>query len=183
MEVMKTGLSGVLVIEPKVFGDSRGFFLETWQQERYAQYGIPAAFVQDNLSFSKKGVLRGLHFQNPEQQGKLVSVIAGEVYDVVVDVRTGSPDFGKWTGVFLSGENHRQFWIPEGFAHGFCVVSETAFFSYKCTAAYSPETECGIAWNDPDIGIEWPIQTPALSKKDALYPRLRDIPSDRLPIY
>ncbi len=180
---METGLPGVLVIEPKVFGDSRGFFLETWQQERYASYGIAASFVQDNLSFSVRGVLRGLHFQNPNQQGKLVSVITGEVYDVAVDVRIGSPDFGKWTGVFLSGDNHRQLWIPPGFAHGFCVVSETAIFSYKCTDVYNPAAEGGIAWDDPEIGITWPVADVTLSGKDALYPRLRDIPAGRLPVY
>lgn len=183
MNVLETSLPGVLIIEPKVFEDSRGFFLETWQQERYARYGIPASFVQDNLSFSAKGVLRGLHFQNPNQQGKLVSVIAGEVYDIAVDVRIGSPTFGQWAGVFLSGENHRQLWIPAGFAHGFCVISETVLFSYKCTDMYNPEAECGIAWNDPDIGIEWPIQNVILSPKDALHPRLRDIPIGRLPVY
>lgn len=183
MNVLEAALPGVLIIEPQIFGDSRGFFLETWQQERYAQYGIPTSFVQDNLSFSTKGVLRGLHFQNPNQQGKLVSVISGEVYDIAVDVRIGSPAFGKWTGVFLSGENHRQLWIPAGFAHGFCVVSETAFFSYKCTDMYNPEAEYGIAWNDPDIGIAWPILNFRLSEKDAIYPRLKEISLAKLPVY
>ncbi|MCX7780193.1 MAG: dTDP-4-dehydrorhamnose 3,5-epimerase [Negativicutes bacterium] len=183
MRVSQTNLPGVLLIEPKVFDDSRGFFLETWRKEKYAHFGIPTDFVQDNLSFSRKGVLRGLHFQNPNQQGKLVAVVAGEVYDVVVDIRVGSPTFGQWTGVTLSGDNHRQLWIPGGFAHGFCVVSETAYFVYKCTDVYNPAAEGGIAWNDPDLGINWPLTDVLVSGKDAEYPLLCDIPPEKLPVY
>lgn len=156
MDVKKTEIEGLLIIEPKVFGDDRGFFLETYNQKRYQEAGIPGDFVQDNLSFSRKGVLRGLHFQSPKAQGKLVSCPMGEVFDVAVDIRKGSPTFGKWVGVYLSGENKRQFWIPPGFAHGFLVTSETALFSYKCTEYYSPRDEKTILWNDPEIGIQWP---------------------------
>ncbi|MDU2063372.1 MAG: dTDP-4-dehydrorhamnose 3,5-epimerase [Sporomusaceae bacterium] len=183
MNVLETNLSGVFIIEPKVFGDHRGFFQETWQKERYEAMGIRAPFVQDNLSFSTKGVLRGLHFQNPHGQGKLVSVIAGEVFDVAVDIRRGSPTFGQWTGVILSGENHRQFWIPAGFAHGFCVVSDTAYFTYKCTELYSPADEGGIAWNDPKIGIQWPLQDVSLSEKDTVYPCLDEMDQAKLPLF
>lgn len=183
MKAIETNLPGVLIIEPKVFGDSRGFFFETWQKARYEEAGIKGNFVQDNCSFSTRGVLRGLHFQNPHAQGKLVSVLQGEVYDVAVDIRHGSPTFGQWTGVVLSGENHQQLWIPEGFAHGFCVLSETAYFSYKCTDLYTPSAEGGIIWNDPDIGINWPISQVTLSDKDQRYPRLQDVAPDRLPKY
>lgn len=181
MRVTETDLPEVLIIEPKVFGDSRGFFLETWQQTRYEQYGIPVHFTQDNLSFSTQGVLRGLHLQNPNQQGKLISVVAGEVFDVAVDVRVGSPNFGKWIGVVLSGDNHKQLWIPAGFAHGFCVLSETVYFTYKCTDHYSPDTEIGICWDDPDIGISWPLKNIQLSEKDKKNHQLRDISKTRLP--
>ncbi|WP_319402146.1 dTDP-4-dehydrorhamnose 3,5-epimerase [uncultured Anaeromusa sp.] len=181
MKKIETDLQGVWIIEPKVFGDQRGFFYETWQQQRYANMGINGAFVQDNVSFSRKGVLRGLHYQQPHSQGKLVTVLQGEVFDVAVDIRVGSPQFGKWTGVVLSGENHRQLWIPEGFAHGFCVLSETAYFSYKCTDVYAPDCEGGILWNDPDIGIAWPLTEVSLSDKDQVYPLLRDIPKGKLP--
>ncbi|SHJ52849.1 dTDP-4-dehydrorhamnose 3,5-epimerase [Propionispora hippei] len=183
MKVIETKLSDVLIIEPKVFGDSRGFFQETWQKVRYEEIGITEPFVQDNLSFSTRGVLRGLHYQNPNGQGKLVSVIQGEVYDVAVDIRVGSPTFGQWEGVHLSGENHRQLWVPPGFAHGFCVLSETVYFMYKCTDIYNPATEGGILWNDPDIGIEWPLQEVILSEKDKVYPLLRDVAIERLPVY
>ena len=183
MNVVETALPGVLLIEPKVFGDARGFFLETWQQNRYEEAGLPGSFVQDNLSFSTRGVLRGLHYQHPLGQGKLVSIIQGEVFDVAVDIRRGSPTFGKWTGVILSGDNHKQLWIPPGFAHGFCVVSETAYFTYKCTEFYAPASEGGIAWDDPDIGIDWPLKQVSLSAKDEKNVRLKDVPADRLPVY
>jgi dTDP-4-dehydrorhamnose 3,5-epimerase len=166
MNVIETDLPGVLIIEPKVFGDDRGFFMETWNKERYAEAGIPTEFVQDNISFSKKGVLRGLHFQDPNPQGKLVSVLQGEVYDVAVDIRRGSPAFGKWVGVSLSSDNKRQLYVPEGFAHGFCVTSETALFSYKCTDWYNSKAEKTLLWNDPGLGIKWPLEKPRLSEKD-----------------
>ncbi len=166
MNVIKTNISDLLIIEPNVFGDSRGFFLETYHKERY---GAPIGnyeFVQDNLSLSKKGVLRGLHYQKPNAQGKLVGVIEGDVFDVAVDLRQDSPTFLHWEGVILSGENKRQFWIPPGFAHGFCVLSERVYFSYKCTEFYEPSSENCILWNDPMINIEWPIENPELSPKD-----------------
>jgi dTDP-4-dehydrorhamnose 3,5-epimerase len=181
MNVVPTDLPGVLIIEPKVFGDSRGFFLELWNEERYRQAGIPPLTAQDNLSRSGRGVLRGLHFQYPEPQGKLVYVLEGEVFDVAVDIRRGSPTFGRWTGCELSAENCRQFYVPEGFAHGFCVLSETVLFAYKCTRYYRPEFETAIAWDDPAIGIPWPIKDPKLSAKDRAAVRLADIPADRLP--
>ena len=181
MKVLETALAGVRIIEPVVFGDHRGFFQETWQKERYQACGIEGEFVQDNLSFSNRGVLRGLHYQNPQGQGKLISVVQGEVFDVAVDIRYGSPTFGQWVGVVLSGDNHRQLWIPEGFAHGFCVLSETVYFSYKCTGKYAPEHEGGIAWNDPEIGIQWPLQEVALSSKDEKYPLLSQIDLALLP--
>ena len=183
MKVIATGLPGVMIIEPKVFGDARGFFMETWNQERYEEHGLPAIFVQDNVSFSQKGVLRGLHFQNSNAQGKLVYVLQGEVFDVAVDIRLGSPTFGEWLSVLLSSENKRQFYIPEGFAHGFCVTSETALFAYKCTRVYQPQAEYGVSWQDPDLGIKWPIEKPLLSEKDLIYPRLKDIETRLLPRY
>lgn len=184
MKVTSTELPGVLVVEPKVFGDERGFFLETFQAERYAAHGIPGAMVQDNLSYSRRGVLRGLHLQWPHPQGKLVQVFAGEVFDVAVDVRRGSPTFGRWVGVRLSSANKGQLWVPAGFAHGFCVTSEDALFGYKCSDFYHPEHELGVRWDDPDIGIAWPLDgAPDLSPKDAAAARLRDIDPDRLPVY
>lgn len=183
MKVTQTKLRGVMIIEPDVFADERGFFLETWSQRRYAEAGLPQTFVQDNLSRSTKGILRGLHLQHPFGQGKLVQVVQGEVFDVAVDVRAGSPTFGQWVGTMLTGENHHQIYIPPGFAHGFCVVSDTALFSYKCTEAYHRETELGMIWNDPDVGIEWPVKDPSLSEKDAKFPKLADIPHDRLPTW
>ncbi|CUH94464.1 dTDP-4-dehydrorhamnose 3,5-epimerase [Propionispora sp. 2/2-37] len=183
MKVIETKLPGVLIIEPKVFGDARGYFQETWNQVRYEEAGITDTFVQDNLSFSTRGVLRGLHYQNPHGQGKLVAVVKGEVFDVAVDIRVGSPHFGQWAGVYLSDENHRQLWIPPGFAHGFCVVSDTVYFAYKCTALYTPQAEGGILWNDPAIGIEWPVADVNLSEKDTKYPCLGDVPQHRLPVY
>ena len=183
MNIIETSLPGCLVIEPKVFGDARGFFMENWNRERYAASGIGQDFVQSNLSRSAHGVLRGLHYQWPNPQGKLVSVLEGEVYDVAVDIRHGSPTFGQWTGVVLSAENKRQFWVPEGFAHGFVVTSEVALFTYLCTAPYDASADAGIAWDDPNIGIDWPVGDPSLSAKDTTAPRLRDVTPDRLPVY
>lgn len=181
MKVTTTPLPGVLLIEPKTFGDDRGFFLETFHARRYAEAGLRLPFVQDNWSRSVKGTLRGLHFQEPRPQGKLVMVTRGAVFDVAVDVRRGSPHFGEWFGVELSEENRRQLWIPPGFAHGFCVTSEVADFLYKCTEVYVPEADAGILWNDPDLAIPWPISNPLLSKKDAALPRLKS--AARLPSY
>jgi dTDP-4-dehydrorhamnose 3,5-epimerase len=183
MQITKTKLPGVLLIEPKVFGDDRGFFMETYHAERYADAGIPGPFVQDNLSYSQKGVLRGLHFQNPNAQGKLVYVLQGEVFDAAVDIRVGSPTFGQWAGYTLSAENKRQLWIPEGFAHGFCVTSDVALFAYKCTRLYAPDCENSILWDDPAIAINWPIESPSLSGKDSQARLLADIPIDVLPKY
>lgn len=182
MKVIETALPGVLIIEPKVHGDARGFFIETWHAQRYAEYGLPERFVQDNHSRSSRGVLRGLHYQLQQPQGKLVRVTRGEVFDVAVDIRRGSPSFGRWVGVHLSGDNHRQFYVPPGFAHGFCALSETADFLYKCTDYYHPASERGVLWNDPDIGIEWPPVEVRLSDKDAANRRLRDLDAD-LPVY
>lgn len=166
MKVTQTPLDGVKIIEPKVFGDARGFFLETYSRERYHTAGITDELLQDNLSRSRRGVLRGLHFQNPTPQGKLVYVLEGEVFDVAVDIRRASPTFGKWHGVTLSGDNKKQLWLPPGFAHGFCVTSETALFAYKCSAYYTPASEHTIRYDDPDIGITWPVTDPLLSDKD-----------------
>ena len=181
MKVIESNLPGVLIIEPQVFGDTRGYFLETWNQARYEQAGLSARFVQDNVSYSARDTLRGLHFQNPNPQGKLVYVLQGEVFDAAIDIRVGSPTFGRWTGVTLSGENKRQMYIPEGFAHGFCVTSEHALFAYKCTDIYNPTAEVSILWNDPDIGIDWPVTSPILSGRDRNAPRLKEMPTDRLP--
>ncbi|MCX4241003.1 dTDP-4-dehydrorhamnose 3,5-epimerase [Paraliomyxa miuraensis] len=181
MKVTRTKLKGVLLIEPDVFEDPRGFFLETWSLRRFSDAGLPQTYVQDNLSRSSKGILRGLHLQHPHGQGKLVQVMVGEVFDVAVDVRVGSPTFGQWEGIVLSGDNHRQLYIPPGFAHGFCVTSEHALFSYKCTELYHRETELGVAWNDPELAIEWPVTEPQLSAKDARFPRLAELPVERLP--
>ncbi|MFO7595398.1 MAG: dTDP-4-dehydrorhamnose 3,5-epimerase [Desulfocurvibacter africanus] len=175
MEVVRTDIEGVLLIKPKAFGDHRGFFLETFQAQRYGQAGIDLPFVQDNLSRSRQGILRGLHFQRKHPQGKLVSVTRGRVFDVAVDIRPNSPTFGKWFGAILDDENHHQLWVVPGLAHGFCVMSETADFTYKCTDYYHPEDEGCLRWNDPDIGIEWPVQIPTLSDKDAKAPGLREL--------
>jgi dTDP-4-dehydrorhamnose 3,5-epimerase len=180
MNVIRCELAGLLVIEPDVFGDARGLFMETWNQRRYAEAGLNANFVQDNISVSHRGALRGLHFQNPSPQGKLVSVWAGEVFDVAVDLRRSSPTFGKWHGLQLSSESKRQFFVPPGFAHGFVVLSETAMFHYKCTAFYSPKDELTVRWDDPEIGIQWPYAQPTLSHRDAKGMFLRDVPKDRL---
>lgn len=181
MNVSNTTLPGIVVIEPRVFQDSRGFFLETWHQERYQECGLPANFVQDNLSLSTYGTLRGLHFQHPNDQGKLVYVLQGEIFDVAVDIRVGSQTFGRWTSVMLSEANKLQVYIPEGFAHGFCVTSKSALVGYKCTDFYNPTTEGGVLWNDPAIDIAWPVATPTLSDKDRAYPRLQEIAFHRLP--
>ncbi|MEM9136078.1 MAG: dTDP-4-dehydrorhamnose 3,5-epimerase [Cyanobacteria bacterium P01_F01_bin.42] len=181
MNIIETPLPGVLIIEPKTFGDDRGYFMETYSLTRYASNGMKLPFVQDNESFSRQGILRGLHYQLQQPQGKLVRVSQGEVYDVALDIRVGSPTFGQWYGVLLSSENKRQFYVPPGYAHGFCVTSPTAAFQYKCTDYYSPQDEYGIVWNDPDLAIQWPEQQPLLSKKDAVLPCLKDVPPEKLP--
>lgn len=183
MKVVETSLPGCVIIEPAVFGDDRGFFFETWNADRYGQLGLPDKFVQSNVSSSARGVLRGLHYQWPNPQGKLVSVLEGEVHDVAVDIRRGSPTFGRWAAVILSAENKRQFWIPEGFAHGFAVLSERAIFSYLCTAQYDKSADASVRWNDADIAIDWPIEAPLLSDKDAAAPFLTDVVPDRLPVF
>ena len=183
MKVHASRIPDVRIIEPAVHGDERGFFMESYSRDRYAEAGVPGEFVQDNVSLSARGILRGLHLQHPNAQGKLCFVLEGEVFDVAVDVRIGSPTFGQWDGLMLSSENKRQLYIPPGFAHGFCVISERALFSYKCTDFYAAGSEVGVAWDDPEIGIEWPIQSPQLSGKDQQNRRLRDIPVDTLPRY
>ncbi|MCQ2097783.1 MAG: dTDP-4-dehydrorhamnose 3,5-epimerase [Fibrobacter sp.] len=175
---IKTSIEGVTIVEPTVYGDHRGYFMETYNKAEFDAAGLDMVFVQDNESKSKKGVLRGLHFQKKNPQGKLVRVLEGEVYDVAVDLRKGSPTFGKYEGVVLSAENKRQFYIPEGFAHGFVVLSETATFVYKCTRLYDPTDEGGLFWNDPAIGIQWPVGNgfePLLSEKDTKNPLLKDL--------
>lgn len=184
MKIEETALPGVLLIQPDVFGDHRGYFQESWNQRKYAELGFTHDFVQDNLSFSRKGILRGLHFQNPQPQGKLVSALQGEVFDVAIDIRQGSPNFGQWYGVVLSAENHWQLYVPEGFAHGFCVLSETALFAYKCTEFYNPKTEYALRYDDPDIGIVWSLDSePSLSPKDLGGQLLKDFPPELLPVY
>lgn len=181
MKIIETGIPGLVIIEPLVHGDSRGFFMETWHAERYRSIGLPGQFIQSNLSRSGAGVIRGLHYQNPKPQGKLVSVFEGRAFDVAVDVRSDSPTFGQWAGVELSAENHRQFYIPEGFAHGFCVLSNSVLLSYLCTEVYHAEHDAAVAWDDPDIGINWPVASGELSRKDAAAPRLKEISVDSLP--
>lgn len=184
MKVTETAIPGVLIVEPRVFGDERGWFLESWQCRRYADHGIPRDMVQDNQAYSRHGVLRGLHIQHPHAQGKLVQVLRGEVFDVAVDVRRGSPWFGRWIGVLLSGENRRQFWVPPGFAHGYYVTGDDALFTYKCTDFYHPENEISVAWDDPAIGIEWPLTgDPVLSEKDRQAVPLGRVQADRLPVF
>ena len=183
MKVIETSLPGCVVIEPAVFGDARGVFFETWNAERFGEHGLPTRFVQSNVSTSVKGVLRGLHYQWPRPQGKLVSVLEGEVYDVAVDIRRGSATFGRWEAVVLSAENKRQFWIPEGFAHGFAVLSEHAVFNYLCTDVYVKEADAGVRWNDARLAIDWPVAEPLLSAKDANAPFLDEIAPGRLPTY
>jgi dTDP-4-dehydrorhamnose 3,5-epimerase len=174
MQSLPTSIPEVIVLTPPVFTDSRGYFLETYQQKKYAELGIPKPFVQDNQSYSTKNVLRGLHFQLRYPQGKLVRVTQGTVFDVAVDIRRNSPTFGKWHGEILSAENKKQMYIPENFAHGFCVLSDSAEFLYKCTDFYVPGDEAGLIWNDSQIGIKWPISEPILSAKDADLPSLED---------
>jgi dTDP-4-dehydrorhamnose 3,5-epimerase len=183
MKIETTPLAGVLHIKPDVYGDARGYFLESWNRRRYAEIGLDRDFVQDNLSLSRRGILRGLHFQNPGPQGKLVQVLQGEVFDVAVDIRLGSPTFGQWYGAWLSEENHHQLYVPEGFAHGFCVTGDTALFSYKCTDFYNPAAEFSLRWDDPEVGITWPIDDPALSAKDQAARFLKDFPRDALPVW
>jgi dTDP-4-dehydrorhamnose 3,5-epimerase len=181
VKVVRLAVPEVLLIEPDVFGDARGYFLETFNAARYRDAGITLPFVQDNVSLSTRGVLRGLHFQNPNAQGKLVQVLAGEVFDVAVDVRAGSPTFGQWVGATLSSANHHQLWVPPGFAHGFVVTSDSAMFGYKCTALYERSSERTIRWDDPDIGIRWPVDDVQLSDKDARAPLLRELAAGALP--
>jgi dTDP-4-dehydrorhamnose 3,5-epimerase len=175
MNIIPTSLEGLLIIEPDVFGDTRGYFLETYHQGRYRSAGLDTTFVQDNLSFSKKGSLRGLHFQITHPQAKLVQAVTGKIFDVAVDIRPESPTFGKWSSALLSEENKRQLFIPGGFAHGFCVLSESAHVAYKCSDYYSPEDESGILWSDPAIAIDWPVKDPILSDKDQQYSCLKDL--------
>lgn len=179
MKMTEGPLSGLLIFEPKIFNDNRGYFFEVFQAERYADVGIPP-FVQDNISRSTKNVLRGLHYQLPRAQGKLVWVTRGTVWDIALDIRVSSPTFGQWFSIILSDENHTQMYIPPGFAHGFCVLSDEADFYYKCTDFYTPKAEHGIAWNDTNLNIPWPIQHPILSPKDEVYPHLKDIPHENL---
>ena len=180
-EKIETELPGVFVLKPRVFRDERGFFAETFHAKKFADLGIAVNFVQDNHSRSSRGTLRGLHYQSRHPQAKLCRVVQGEAFDVAVDIRRGSPTFGKWVGVTLSAEEMNQIFIPAGFAHGFVVLSETAEFLYKCSDFYDPAGEGGVAWNDPKIRIQWPIATPLLSEKDSRYTNLQDIASDRLP--
>lgn len=182
MKVIETSLPGCVVIEPRVFGDERGYFFEAWNADRNAGHGLPTMFAQSNVSSSAGGVLRGLHYQWPNPQGKLVSVLAGEVYDVAVDIRRGSPHYGRWTAAILSAENKRQMWVPEGFAHGFAVLSDSAVFNYLCTAVYDHAADAGIRWNDAELAIDWPLAEPLLSDKDAKAPFLADVAPDRLPV-
>ena len=175
MEIERTPIEGVLLIKPRIWGDARGYFVETWQKERYEAAGIGLPFVQDNHSMSRRGILRGLHYQKTRPPGKLVSVSLGRVFDVAVDIRKGSPTFGKWFGAELTQENQWQMWIAPGLAHGFAVVSGEAHFHYKCTDYYCPGDEAGIRWNDPDIAVAWPVENPLLSEKDTTAPFFRDV--------
>lgn len=176
MKLVETAIADLFIIEPKVFGDDRGFFMESWNASAFAQAGLDLDFVQDNHSRSAKGVLRGLHYQKPDPQGKLVRVVAGAVFDVAVDLRRSSPTFGRWQGVILSAENKRMFWVPPGFAHGFLSLADGTDFLYKCTALYQPAADRSLRWDDPEIGIEWPLDglVPQLSAKDEAAPFLRD---------
>lgn len=173
MQVEQTALPGVVLIQPRIFGDDRGHFCETWHTSRYAEAGIPGPFVQDNVSLSQKGVLRGLHFQRaPNAQGKLVSALRGRIFDVAVDIRPDSPTFRQWVGVYLDGVSRHQLYVPAGYAHGFVAMEDDTLVQYKCTALYSPQDEGSVIWNDPALGIEWPVAAPLLSGKDAVAPRL-----------
>jgi dTDP-4-dehydrorhamnose 3,5-epimerase len=182
MKIIATSLEGALIVEPAVFKDDRGFFMETYHQARYSTGGIRRTFVQDNLSYSVQGTLRGLHYQVKHAQAKLIQVIKGEIFDVVVDIRPTSPTFGQWAGFHLSEQNQRQIFVPEGFAHGFCVLSPSAHCLYKCSDFYAPDDEGGILWSDPGIGIDWPVENPIISVKDKKYPLLKDVPLERLPV-
>ncbi|RBP51619.1 dTDP-4-dehydrorhamnose 3,5-epimerase [Arenicella xantha] len=177
MKVEQTKLEGVLLVTPQVFGDERGFFMETYNREKALANGLPGEFVQDNHSKSSRGVLRGLHYQHPQWQGKLVRTVQGEIFDVAVDIRAGSTTYGEWVGYLLNDENKQQLYVPPGFAHGFVVTSDTAEVVYKCTTVYAPAQEGSVLWNDPDIGIEWPIDSPILSAKDQVGRRLADLPA------
>jgi dTDP-4-dehydrorhamnose 3,5-epimerase len=181
MKITETDLPGCLLLEPRVFADPRGAFFESWNQQVFREAGLDLQFVQGNVSESIRGVLRGLHYQWPHPQGKLVSVLEGEVYDVAVDIRHGSPHFGRWTAAILSAKNHRQLWIPEGFAHGFVTLSERAVFAYQCTALYDRVADAAIRWNDAGFAIDWPVAEPLLSDKDAIAPFIEDIARERLP--
>ncbi len=183
MKVLPTPIEGLTLFQPDVYGDHRGFFVETYQAERYIKTGLNAEFIQDNQSRSTAGILRGLHFQNPHGQGKLVRVSRGSVFDVAVDIRSGSPTFGQSFSVVLDDVKHLQLYIPPGFAHGFCVLSETADFCYKCTEFYSPENEATILWNDPALKIDWPVESPILSTKDQQALPLAEFPKEKLPVY
>ena len=183
MRIEKTALPGVIEIVPDVFSDKRGFLTETYHQERYIDSGIRYTFVQDNLSLSVRHTLRGLHYQHPHSQAKLVQVLQGEIFDVVVDIRRGSPCFGQWLGIHLSEQNKHQLLVPEGFAHGFCMLSKTALVHYKCSDLYAPECEGGVLWSDPALNIHWPVKDPVISDKDSRYSALRDLPFERLPAY
>jgi dTDP-4-dehydrorhamnose 3,5-epimerase len=183
MKVEQLALPEVLLLSPRIFSDDRGYFLETYSKRTFPVQEPPVTFVQDNLSFSSKGTVRGLHLQQPHAQGKLVMAVTGAIWDVAVDVRVGSPTFGKWVAAELNAETRQQLYVPPGFAHGFCVLSETAHMHYKCTDVYHPESELSVRFDDPDLGIEWPVDSPLLSNKDAAAPRLADIPRDRLPQY
>ena len=176
MEIIPAALPDILIIKPDVYPDKRGYFMETYHSEKYSRQGIPAAFVQDNQAMSPRNVIRGLHYQIEYPQGKLIRVLSGEIFDVAVDIRKGSPTFGRWHGEYLTNANLHQMYVPVGFAHGYCVLSDTAEIFYKCTNLYHPEHDRGILWNDPDIGIEWPVTTPVLSEKDANQPCLRNAP-------
>ncbi|PNS09225.1 dTDP-4-dehydrorhamnose 3,5-epimerase [Solilutibacter silvestris] len=183
MKVIETDLPGCLVFEPRVFGDDRGYFYESFNTDKLTPLGLDLKWKQGNVSSSVKGVLRGLHYQWPKPQGKLVSVVEGEVWDVAVDIRRGSPTFGKWTAAVLSADNKRHFWIPPGFAHGFAVLSERAVFTYLCTETYDAAADANIRWADPDLAIDWPVSDPSLSPRDAVAPLLKDIALDRLPTH
>jgi dTDP-4-dehydrorhamnose 3,5-epimerase len=183
MRRIETSLPGLLVLEPQVFTDPRGFFFESYHEQRFTELGIPARFVQDNHSHSVRDTLRGLHYQVRRPQAKLCRVAQGEVLDVAVDIRRGSPHFGRWEAVRLSAHNRRQVYIPHGFAHGFLVLSETADFLYKCEELYYPDDQGSIAWNDPDLGIGWGMEAPLLSEKDRLAPRLSELAPEALPVY
>lgn len=183
MKIIRTALPDCLVLEPAVHGDARGYFYESFHAQRFAQAGVDVRFVQTNVSRSAQGVLRGLHYQWPNPQGKLVSVVEGEVYDVAVDIRVGSPTFGQWAAAILSADNKRHFWIPEGHAHGFAVLSPNATFVYQCTALYDGAADAGVRWNDAAIGVDWPVAEPLLSDKDRRAPFLDQVARDRLPIH